>query len=83
MYETLSISGNGFANDETGAWDIGQANRETVEYGSDKYENYVEYHGLDVLLMHIKDRYLINQLQPVMMALLDLVRIINGDFSRQ
>ncbi len=39
IYENLSIDGKGFANDETGAWDISQANRETVDYGSDKYQN--------------------------------------------
>ena len=39
IYEDLSIDGKGFANDETGAWDISQASRETVDYGSDKYQN--------------------------------------------
>lgn len=39
IYEGLSISGKGFVNDETGAWDMSQASRETVDYGSDKYEN--------------------------------------------
>lgn len=39
IYEGLSISGKGFVNDETGAWDMSQATRETVDYGSDKYEN--------------------------------------------
>ena len=29
IYEDLSIDGKGFANDETGAWDISQASRET------------------------------------------------------
>ena len=38
IYEDLSIDGKGFANDETGAWDISQASRETVDYGSDKYQ---------------------------------------------
>ena len=31
IYEDLSIDGKGFANDETGAWDISQASRETVD----------------------------------------------------
>lgn len=58
MYETLSISGNGFANDETGAWDMGQANRETVEYGSDKYENsLISWTGR--VTYAYKDRYLL------------------------
>ena len=39
IYEDLSIDGKGFANDETGAWDISQASRETVDYGSDKCQN--------------------------------------------
>lgn len=39
IYEDLSIDGKGFANDETGAWDISQTSRETVDYGSDKYQN--------------------------------------------
>ncbi len=38
-YENLSVSGSGFANDETGAWDMSQATRETVDYSSNKYEN--------------------------------------------
>lgn len=58
MYEDLSISGNGFINDETGAWDMGQASRETVDYGSDKYENsLISWTGR--LTYAYKDRYLL------------------------
>ena len=47
-----------FANDETGAWDMGQANRETVEYGSDKYENsLISWTGR--VTYAYKDRYLL------------------------
>lgn len=38
-YENLTMSGSGFANDETGAWDMSVANRETLAYGSTKYDN--------------------------------------------
>ena len=34
VYENLSISGKGFQNDETGAWDMGLADRETMSYAS-------------------------------------------------
>lgn len=37
--EGLSMSGKGFSNDETGAWDMSQASRETLSYSSDKSEN--------------------------------------------
>lgn len=58
VYEDLSISGNGFINDETGAWDMGQASRETVDYGSDKYENsLISWTGR--LTYAYKDRYLL------------------------
>ncbi len=39
VYEEMSMSGKGFVNDETGAWDMSQASRETLDYGSDKYSN--------------------------------------------
>lgn len=38
-YETLSASGKGFQNDETGAWDLSLADRETMSYSSSKYGN--------------------------------------------
>lgn len=38
-YENLSLSGKGFQNDETGAWDMSQADRETISYSSGKYGN--------------------------------------------
>lgn len=57
-YESLSMSGNGFANDEIGAWDMGQANRETIQYGSDKYENsLISWTGR--ITYAYKDRYLL------------------------
>lgn len=39
VYEGMSMSGKGFVNDETGAWDMSQASRETLDYSSDKYSN--------------------------------------------
>ena len=39
VYETMALSGKGFVNDETGAWDMSQASRETLTYTSDKYSN--------------------------------------------
>ena len=38
-YENLSITGSGFENDATGAYDMTLANRESVNYESDKYSN--------------------------------------------
>ncbi len=56
--EGLSISGGGFANDETGAFDMGQASRETVSYSSNKYDNkLISWTGR--LSYAYKDRYLL------------------------
>ena len=49
VYENLSISGKGFQNDETGAWDMGLADRETMSYASGKYGNTL-FHLPDALL---------------------------------
>lgn len=38
-YEDMSISGSGFENDATGAYDMTLATRESVDYSSDKYSN--------------------------------------------
>ena len=57
-YESLSASGDGFTNDETGAWDLSQATRETLVYGSDKYNNrLISMTGR--LSYSYKDRYLL------------------------
>jgi len=39
QYDGMEISGSGFVNDATGAHDMTQATRESVDYSSDKYEN--------------------------------------------
>lgn len=79
IYEDLSIDGKGFANDETGAWDISQASRETVDYGSDKYQNsLVSWTGR--VSYAYNDRYLLTAT-----ARYDgssrLEQITSGDFS--
>ena len=57
-YEGLTLSGNGFSNDETGAWDMGQSSRETLSYGSDKYNNrLISLTGR--VAWTFKDRYLL------------------------
>lgn len=38
-YQSMNMSTSGFANDETGAYDMEQGNRETLSYGTDKYGN--------------------------------------------
>ncbi len=38
-YQAMNMSASGFENDETGAYDMSQSNRETLSYGSDKYSN--------------------------------------------
>lgn len=39
QYDGMAISGSGFVNDATGAHDMTQATRESVDYSSDKYGN--------------------------------------------
>ena len=57
VYENLSISGKGFQNDETGAWDMGLADRETMSYASGKYGNtLISFTGR--FTYAYKDRYL-------------------------
>lgn len=38
-YQSMDMSSSGFANDETGAFDMSQGNRETLSYGTTKYGN--------------------------------------------
>lgn len=57
-FESLSVSGNGFSNDETGAWDMSQATREALVYGSTKYNNrLISMTGR--VSYNFKDRYLL------------------------
>ena len=57
-YESMNMSGKGFTNDETGAWDMTQADRETISYGSTKYENsLISFTGR--LTYGYKDRYMV------------------------
>jgi len=57
-YETMSMSGKGFANDETGAWDMELADRESLSYKSTKYDNtLISFTGR--FTYSYKDRYLL------------------------
>lgn len=57
-YESMDMSGDGFANDETGAWDMTLADRETLTYGSTKYENkLISFTGR--LTYAYKDKYML------------------------
>ena len=38
-YEMMKISGKGFQNDATGAWNMGLATKESITYSTDKYDN--------------------------------------------
>lgn len=58
VYEDMSMSGKGFANDETGAWDMELADRESVSYKSTKYDNtLISFTGR--FTYSFKDRYLL------------------------
>ena len=57
-YETMSMSGKGFANNETGGWDMELADRESLSYKSTKYDNtLISFTGR--LTYSYKDKYLL------------------------
>lgn len=38
-YEDINLSGSGFENDQTGAWSMGLADKSSVSWGTNKYNN--------------------------------------------
>lgn len=57
-YENLSLSGGGFLNDQTGAWDMELADKSTIDYNSTKYDNkLISLTGR--VAYSYKDRYLL------------------------
>lgn len=58
VHESMSMNGRGFVNDETGAWDMEMADRESLTYSSTKYDNtLISFTGRTTY--SYKDRYLL------------------------